>query len=139
MINKKQFAYTVFVTLLILIIGGCSYKNISTTNSDNNYVQSVLYFGLASPKGKVTEKQWDSFLKTYVTPKFPKGFTVISGYGQWEEDSGEIVGQESKILIIFHKNTEKTDKFINEIRSEYKTLFDQESVMLETNYVTISF
>ena len=39
-------------------------------------VRTTLYFGLARPKGAVTELEWQLFLRDEVTSRFPDGLTV---------------------------------------------------------------
>ena len=46
-------------------------------------VRTTLYFGLARPKGAVTELEWQLFLRDEVTKRFPDGLTVWEAEGQW--------------------------------------------------------
>ena len=39
-------------------------------------LRTTLYFGLARPKGAVTELEWQIFLRDEVTARFPDGLTV---------------------------------------------------------------
>ena len=50
------------------------------------HMRTTLYFGLAHPLGKVSESQWQAFLREEVTPRFPDGLTVWQADGQWRTD-----------------------------------------------------
>jgi hypothetical protein len=79
----------------------------------------------------VTAQEWDEFLEREVTPRFPDGFTVLEGYGQFKESSGKIVREASIILVIFYpkKTRAAVDKKIEELRANYKKRFNQQSVL----------
>lgn len=51
-------------------------------------VRTTLYFGLARPKGSVTELEWQIFLRDEVTRRFPDGLTVWEAEGQWRTPAG---------------------------------------------------
>ena len=95
-------------------------------------VQTNLYFGLAlEDGGEVSEEAWSAFLAEEVTPRFPDGFTVIDAYGQWRDPSladAPIIREKTKLLIVVHPGTVETDEAITEIKSLYKSRFDQKSV-----------
>ena len=95
-------------------------------------VETSLYFGLAlEDGGEVSEAAWSAFLAEEVTPRFPDGFTVIDAYGQWRDPSfayAPIIREKTKLLIIVHPGTAEADEAITEIKSLYKSRFDQKSV-----------
>jgi hypothetical protein len=64
-----------------------------------------------------------------VTPRFPDGLTVLSGYGQWRGPSGTIAKEPSRELLIWYRRNDRTDAEIEAIRQAYKTKFAQESVL----------
>ena len=63
--------------------------------------------------------------------KFPDGLTVLDGSGQYRLENGSIVKEKSKVLILLY--TAKTrlvkSRKIDQIRSAYKKMFKQESVL----------
>ncbi len=81
--------------------------------------------------GQVSVEDWNKFLEREVTPRFPDGFTVLEGFGQYKDSAGKIVREASKVLILFYPNkTRKTSsQKIEEIRANYKKQFRQESVL----------
>ena len=92
---------------------------------------------------RVTDSEWDEFLRTEVTPRFPDGFTVLEGYGQFRDASSNIIREGSRVLIVLYprKARRQTDQKIEEIRSAYKRIFAQESVLrMDFKYsVNVSF
>lgn len=101
------------------------------------WVQSELYFGA------VSDEEWDRFLDEEVTPRFPDGLTVLTGYGQWRNSAGEITQEDSIVLIILYPldSYAESSAKLQEIREEYKAQFSQESVLRvdSTEAVCVSF
>ncbi|MEO8650338.1 MAG: DUF3574 domain-containing protein, partial [Acidobacteriota bacterium] len=79
----------------------------------------------------VSDEQWGVFLSEVVTPRFPDGFTILDGLGQYKGKDGSLVRESSKILIILYPRSDKRSAGvrIDEIRAEYKKRFNQESAM----------
>lgn len=92
-------------------------------------VESKLYFGLSrADGGTVEDLQWQDFLTREVTPRFPNGFTVLNGYGQWRGEDNSIIAERSKVLIVVHPGTDEDAKALAELKSAYVKRFHQESV-----------
>jgi hypothetical protein len=53
-------------------------------------LRTTLYFGLARPKGAVTELEWQMFLRDEVTRRFPDGLTVADT--RWQPRSRAVEG-----------------------------------------------
>ena len=102
------------------------------------WVQTELYFGRGTDdtEGEITDEQWQGFLDSEVTPRFPDGLTVLDGYGQFLNASGEIASEDSTVLIILAPldPTGETSAALDEIREAYKAEFDQESVLRTDTY-----
>lgn len=101
-------------------------------SSAEKFYRTELYFGLNKPGGVViTNEEWSKFLEDEVTPRFPEGFTVLEGYGQFKNKSGKIVKESSKVLIVLYpkKAFAEADRKINEIRTAYNKAFQQQSVL----------
>lgn len=98
----------------------------------DRYYRTELYFGFSKPDGsEVSADEWSRFLADEVTPRFPAGFTVIEALGQYQGDSGKIVKEKSRVLILLYqkKDRKQNDPKIEAIRAAYKKVFQQESVM----------
>jgi hypothetical protein len=65
----------------------------------------TLYIGTARPNGVVTETDWANFVRDEITPRFPSGFTVMDGTGQWRGDDGTIVQEKTRILVLIQPDT----------------------------------
>jgi len=103
-----------------------------TVVESEKYYLTELYFGRSIPGGGlVTEEQWEQFLAEIVTPRFPDGFTILKGVGQYREKSGKIISEPSQILVFLYASKSKNESRANieEIRREYVKRFKQESVL----------
>jgi hypothetical protein len=96
------------------------------------WVRTELFFGTSKPDGSaVSEAEWEAFLDTEITPRFPEGLTVLSGNGQWQEEDGDIVEERSKIVILLYPRAavDESNTEIEQIRAAYETKFQQQSVL----------
>lgn len=95
------------------------------------FARTELYFGTASPDGVVTEAEFHQFVDRYVTPRFPDGLTLLKGDGQFRGADGEVVKEQSFVLILLYpyETFDTATKRIDRIRTLYKEQFDQESVL----------
>ena len=99
-----------------------------------------LLFGRARPNAApVSDGEWTGFLDSEVTPRFPAGFTVLRGPGQWRGSDGRVAREDSQVLLIWHDAVTSADAKIEAIRSAYRQKFDQESVMRVDGLSCVSF
>jgi hypothetical protein len=99
-----------------------------------------LLFGTARKDGtEVTESDWRLFLDNEVTPRFPDGLTVLSGYGQWHVHESETAQEHLRVLVVWYARDKQGEARIEEIRRAYKERFDQESVMRVDGVSCVSF
>ena len=108
------------------------------------FYRTELYMGMSIPGGgMVTQDAWEKFLSDIVTPLFPDGFTILDGRGQYREASGTIAKEPSHVLVFLYRRSDRkaASTKIERIRSEYKKLFTQESVLRVdiTKSVMVSF
>ena len=109
----------------------CFRENRAISDTDK-FRRTELYFGRSKRDGSiVTDEEWTKFLNDVVTPRFPDGFTVLDGTGQYRDKTGTIVKEPSKVLIfLYSRKTRKISSArIDEIRAAYVKLFSQESVL----------
>jgi hypothetical protein len=89
-----------------------------------------LLFGMGRKDGgEVGEEEWRAFLAAEVTPRFPAGLTVLTGYGQWRNAAGAIAKEPSRVLLVLAKPAPDNLRGIEGIRAAWKARFLQESVM----------
>jgi hypothetical protein len=107
------------------------------------WLRSELYFGVGdldiSDNG-MGEMRWRAFLDREVTPRFPDGLTVLDAYGQWlDHGKKEPSRLRSKVLVILHEDTPANRAAIDAIRLAWKTATHDQSVLLDTERVDVSF
>jgi Protein of unknown function (DUF3574) len=102
-------------------------------------VRHELVFGTARAQGvPLREDEWQSFVDSIVTPRFPDGLTVLNASGQWRGQGG-LTKEQARILVIWHDRFPSRDADIEAIRSAYKERFDQESVLRIDSVSCVSF
>ena len=106
---------------------------LSATEAPAALVRTELFFGRVSPV------DWDRFLTEIVTPRFPDGLTWYDTHGQWQNPTGIVTKEDSCVLLLLHAPTAEKDRYIQEIRAEYRTRYHQQSVLRADQTVTASF
>ncbi|HEY1848319.1 MAG TPA: DUF3574 domain-containing protein, partial [Opitutaceae bacterium] len=80
------------------------------------------------------------FLDREVTPRFPDGLTVLDAYGQWQSKGARQPERlRTKVLIILCEDTPANRAAISAIRSAYKKATHDQSVLLDSGPVDVSF
>lgn len=102
-------------------------------------IRTTLYFGLARPKGAVSELEWQVFLRDEVTKRFPEGLTVWEAQGQWRTPGGSIDHERSKVLLLVHPDSQQARQSIQEVIESYRRIFEQQSVLWESARVCGAF
>ena len=100
--------------------------------------RTTLYFGMARPKGSVSELEWQIFLRDEVTKRFPDGLTVWGAEGQWRTPTGSIDHEQSKVLLLVHPDTPAARQLVQGVIEAYRKAFDQESVLWESARVCVA-
>src|SRR2546425_12824408 len=98
-------------------------------------LRTTLYFGLARPKGSVSELEWQLFLRDEVTARFPEGLTVWQAEGQWRRPDGVVGHERSKVLLLVHADTAAARASLRAVIERYRKTFEQQSVLWETSRV----
>ena len=98
----------------------------------DQFIRTELFFGRnISGGGEVSRKDFNKFLEEVITPRFPDGLTVLNGRGQFLNSSGEVERERTIVLILLYPVSARREKHtkIEEIRDEYKSRFQQQSVL----------
>jgi Protein of unknown function (DUF3574) len=107
------------------------------------WVDTRLYFGLGpadSPKSGLSEAAWREFLDREVTPRFPSGLSVLDLYGQWlSKGQSTLERVRTKMLIIDYQDTQENREKIESIRSAWKAMTGDQSVLRVTQPADVSF
>jgi hypothetical protein len=106
--------------------------------SSASQIRTTLYFGLARPKGSVSELEWQIFLRDEVTRRFPDGLTVWEAEGQWRTPAGSIDHEQSKVLLLVHPDTAVARQSVLGVIEAYRKTFEQQSVLWENARVCIA-
>ncbi|MFE9613790.1 DUF3574 domain-containing protein [Streptomyces sp. NPDC006012] len=102
------------------------------TAARDAYVETTLLFGTERPDGgaAVTESEFQRFLDTQVTPRFPDGLTVDQARGQYRDRHGVIEKERSYQVIVLYPAdaAASAGPKLERIRQLYAARFQQESV-----------
>jgi hypothetical protein len=93
------------------------------------FQRTELFFGLSRPGGIVTEEEFQAFLDTVVTPRFPDGLTLLSAKGQFREATRTPIKEDARILVLLYPFSQSRSRAVEEIRQSYKARFGQQSVL----------
>ncbi|WP_020648517.1 DUF3574 domain-containing protein [Solimonas variicoloris] len=80
-------------------------------------IRSELYFAA------VDAAQWDDFLATVVTPRFPDGLSWYDVHGQWRGPSGGPEKLPSRIVVILHADNPANERALDEISQRFRQRF----------------
>lgn len=127
------------VLLLAALLSGCAGLPLDCPAGARAGRVAELVFGrnIGGRLG-VSEGDWRRFLDAEVTPRFPNGFTVTDGRGQYRDRSGRIVREPSKVLTIA-LTSEAQQARLREIAEAYRRQFSQESVLTILRPACVAF
>ena len=93
-----------------------------------------LFFGQSEKGSEIPHKAWQAFLRDEVTQRFPDGFTVYDGYGQWRDPAtSKIVRERAKVVEIAAESAPELGRKISELTALYRAKFHQQSVGVVTS------
>jgi hypothetical protein len=116
-------------------------QDLACVREQKPMIEAELLFGRnIGGRHGVTEARWDRFVAAEIAPRFPNGFTVLDGKGQWRDPQrGRPVRERSKLVILVTADDEAARDHISAIASAYKRRFRQQSVAVLTRRVCASF
>jgi hypothetical protein len=125
--------------LTLLLPPGCVTVSPPCAGAARPQLRAELIFGRSIKGGDVvSEAAWRRFLDEEVTPRFPDGFTVIDGRGQWRgEGQTKIVKEASKVLVLPGEAERRAR--LAAVAEAYKRRFRQESVATLLTPSCVSF
>lgn len=101
--------------------------------------RTELIFGTGrGTRPPVSSDEWASFVDGEIAPRFPDGFTLLDGRGQWRDATGA-ARETSHLLIVWHRASPGQDEAFETIRSVYRQRFGQGSVMRIDGADCVSF
>jgi Protein of unknown function (DUF3574) len=110
-------------------------------SSTPKLIQTDLYFGRnISGGGQVSESQFQTFVDSVITPNFPAGLTILDAQGQFQDSTGAVIKEPSKLVTLVLDDTLTNENSVNQIIRQYIQQFNQESVLVGANEaVTVNF
>src|SRR5688572_17241836 len=126
--------------LLVLLAMTACAPAVAVAPGPEAMVIERLFFGRSIPGGGVVaEEDWRTFVREVVTPRFPDGFTVLRGEGQWLGADGTLAREDVVVVEIVRPAGAAGDAAVVEIAEEYKRRFRQEAVLRITVPVQARF
>ncbi|WP_044191247.1 DUF3574 domain-containing protein [Hyalangium minutum] len=102
--------------------------------------RTELFFGLDRENTtSVSEAEWQNFVDTTVTPRFSSGLTMFDANGQYLMDNGNLIHEDSKVIVLLHDGSDAISNSIDTIREEYKSRFSQEAVLRVDSVSCVAF
>jgi len=137
--TTRRTAIAVLVTTLLLGLtsAGSATADLTVAAAPGDpFRRTELYFGGNRPDGSaITPAEFELFLDKEVTPAFPDGLTWLEAHGQWMGGK-----EDSYLLILLYPFGDRSaNRDIEEIRADYKRLYDQESVLRADSTDRVSF
>jgi hypothetical protein len=124
----------IVVVAATLALGGCQTALLpaqsESFSSGEYFIRTELIFGLSKNSGDlISEGEWEKFVAGYIVPKFPLGFTVIDAIGHYLSKTNREIRERSKLVLIVYHGSSEAEAAIEQIRADYRQLFDQEAVL----------
>lgn len=123
---------TLVVASALLFGVACGLRgNAPRPESTSLRVETKLFCGRVRPGGGVvSEEDWHAFLTEVVTPRFPRGFTVVDAAGQYlDPATHELTQERTEILWVVHDGDPASNAAIDDIAAAYRQRFDQRAVL----------
>jgi len=133
---------------LAATLGGCVTHRVAVVTPpesacpDYGYrATAELVFGRVSDNGApgVSEADFSKFLDIEVSPRFPRGLTVIDAEGGWTPPAGSMIREPAKLVMIVLPGDHDDRAKLDAVRGAYKARFHQQSVLLMTHGDCVSF
>ncbi|WP_394849924.1 DUF3574 domain-containing protein [Pendulispora brunnea] len=102
-------------------------------------VSTELIFGLDRKGTPIPETDFAAFVDAEITPRFPDGLSIIDVKGQYRMSTGQIIKEPSKLLLVYHDGSRQNSQKLEDIRTAYKTQFEQESVLRTDEIICVAF
>lgn len=121
-----------FAVLLVMAgLAGCASGRIETCRAPLQPMTTAnLYFGRSiAGGGEVSDADWQRFVADEVSPRFPNGFTVEDGLGEWLGANGPVREKSKHLILVLGGFPGEAEK-LKAIRAAYETRFRQEAVGL---------
>ena len=133
------------LTALLFGMGGGTVQAQTPNLIENNLlaelIQVDLYLGRSQPDGDIiADEDFETFIETEITPRFPDGLTVWDANGRYRDASGTVIAEPSNVVRLVFLDTQANETALMEVIQAYIAQFEQETVMvLVDEDVTVEF
>lgn len=145
----KTLNRTVGTLATVVVLAACAFILSCSSEAQTNpcpegtdpYTEYRLFFGRGDADNRqvVGDQQWEGFLEDTITVEFPAGLTVLDAYGQYTNSAGNLIKEDTKVLIILVPLDADPTPGIDRIIEEYKRRFSQQGVLREVKATCVSF
>jgi hypothetical protein len=124
------------------ILSGCTTVSPPACRAGQDPGRTVqLFFGRnIGDRLGVSEADFARFVDEELTPRFPKGLTVLDAAGQWRPDAASpIVREPSKLVILALPGSAGDEDRLDAVRQAYVRRFSQDAVLMITQPACLDF
>lgn len=117
-----------------LKVGFGAGENLIDNDPTAELIQVDLFFGrnIGDVEG-VSQEQFQTFVDTVITPRFPDGLTNFDTNGQFLSSNGQLIREPSEVVSLILEDTQANETAIDQIVIQYIEQFQQESVLISVN------
>jgi hypothetical protein len=138
----RAFAHPTALAIFLTLAGsGAGAQTIACRGGlEPREVAELLFGRKIGDRLGVSETQWERFVDSEISPRFPDGLTVLDARGEWRDAGRKTsVHEPSKVVeIVLPGKPEDVDQ-LNRIAQAYKTRFRQQSVGIVIRAACVSF
>ena len=114
-----------------VVVGFGAGENLIENDPVPEFIETNLFFGRNIPTGgQVSEEQFQTFVDRSITPRFPAGLTIFDANGQFQDNTGTVIEEPSKVVRLLLEDTVENELALDGIIRDYIQQFNQESVLL---------
>jgi transcription termination factor NusB len=113
-----------------IAVGFGAGENLIDNDPTPELIQTDLFFGRnIAGGGQVSQEEFQAFVDRVILPRFSAGLTIFDANGQFEDSTGTIIQEPSKVVRLLLEDTQENETALDEIIQAYIEQFDQESVL----------
>lgn len=116
--------------ILMLGLAGCMTAPRSACPAGQAQLRTAQLFLSARPPAKITDSDIRKFVDAEVTPRFPRGVTVVDGGGQWRGDENRLIREAAKVVLIVLPEKGDPAGKVQAVRAAYRSRFKQDAVVV---------
>lgn len=116
----KRVLLLLGLTGLLLLAAANAQAEVRT---EENNVWYRFHFGMGVGSAAVSADKFTVFMDTEVTPRFPAGFTVTVGRGQWRSPKGGVIKERTVMVDVQCPDTEENRQKMESVAQAYVRQF----------------